>query len=53
LLQHKRHEYPFVRNAVRAEAAGKQSAGRRLKGFGQVWTKEKIELMNDLEIRLQ
>jgi hypothetical protein len=53
LSQHERHEHPLVRNAARAEAAKKPPGNPRSKGFGQVWSKEEIELMHDLEIRLQ
>jgi hypothetical protein len=48
LSQPERHDHPLIR-----KASGKQPAGRKPKGFGQLWTKEEIELIHDLEIRLQ
>jgi hypothetical protein len=53
LSQHERHEHPTVRNEAR-EATAIATKGRpKPKGFGLVWSREEIELMLELEDRLQ
>jgi hypothetical protein len=51
--QHERHEHPLVRNETRKAEAAQSSEHRKPKGFGQVWTKEEVECMLELETLLQ
>jgi hypothetical protein len=53
LSQHERHQHAKVRNEKRIASAASGSARPRPGGFGQVWTKEEIDLMLRLELDLQ
>ena len=53
LFQHERHEHPLVRNAVRAAEANRSKVRKAVKGFGQVWSKDEVDLMLRLENILQ
>jgi hypothetical protein len=52
-LQNDEHEHPLVRNENRRAEAAQCSEHRKPKGCGQVWTKEEIERMLELETLLQ
>lgn len=53
LTQHERHEHPLVRNAARIAEATNSKERKAPRGFGQVWSKEEVDLMLRLEISLQ
>jgi hypothetical protein len=52
LSQHERHQHAATRNEKRAAGTGKGAARPKPKGYGQVWSKEEIDLMSRLEIDL-
>jgi hypothetical protein len=51
--QHESHEHPLVRNENRRAEAAQCSEHRKPKGCGQLWTKEEIDRMLELETLLQ
>jgi hypothetical protein len=53
LSQHGRHQHAQVRNEKRTAAVGEGAARPKPMGYGQVWTKEEIDLMLHLEKELQ
>jgi hypothetical protein len=53
LSQHERHQHADVRNEKRTTAAGEGATRSKAVGYGQVWTKEELDLMLHLEKELQ
>jgi hypothetical protein len=51
--QHERHEHPLVRNETMKAEAAQSAEPRKPKCFGQVWTKDEIESMLELETLLR
>jgi uncharacterized Zn finger protein (UPF0148 family) len=53
LSQHERHQHAQARNVKRTAAEGDGVGRPKPVGYGQVWTKEEIDLMLHLEKELQ